>query len=275
MTIALIRMVSSQSVEVNLRNAEDLIDEAASAADYVFLPENFAALASDDPRRIGLAEITADGPIRSFLREVTQRHRCWLFAGTFPIASRPDDGPVPDGRVRAASLVLNPDGSEVYRYDKIHMFDVAVDDNQGAYRESALFEPGEDIVTCECPLGTVGLSVCYDIRFPELYRRLFAKKVDLITVPSAFTETTGQAHFELLMRARAVENSCYMVAACQGGVHDSGRRTWGHSMVVDPWGRVVAELATGPGVLVCEVDLQIRDQLRRDMPFHLQQRLTS
>tara|TARA_B100001758_G_C18155772_1_gene476514 strand:+ start:67 stop:615 length:549 start_codon:yes stop_codon:yes gene_type:complete len=179
------------------------------------------------------------------------------------------------GRVRAASLVLDPEGVEVRRYDKIHMFDVDVVDNQGAYRESDSYEPGGDIVSLDCPLGRVGLSVCYDIRFPELYRSLFADEVDLVAVPSAFTEITGEAHFELLIRARAVENSCYMIAACQGGEHDSGRRTWGHSMVVDPWGRVVDQLGTGAGVLVCRVDLELRRQLRRDMPFHLQQYLTS
>ena len=275
MKVALVQMVSSQKVEVNLKEAESLIAEAAAAAEFVFLPENFAALANQDPRAIGSDEISAGGPIRSFLREIAERHNCWLFAGTFPVVSRPDGSVVSGDRVRAASLVLNPQGEEVGRYDKIHMFDVAVDDNQGSYFESKVFEPGENVVTVNCPLGCVGLTVCYDIRFPELYRRLFAAEADLITVPSAFTETTGEAHFELLMRARAVENCCYLVAACQGGEHDSGRRTWGHSMVVDPWGRVVGELEKDAGVLVAEIDPDIRKQLRHDMPFHLQQRLIS
>ena len=275
MNVALIQMVSSQKLEVNLREAETLIAEAASGADYIFLPENFAVLASENPRRIGNLEMTREGPIRSFLRDIARRHSCWLFGGTFPLACRPDGSLVSRGRVRAASLVLDPEGVEVRRYDKIHMFDVDVVDNQGAYRESDSYEPGGDIVSLDCPLGRVGLSVCYDIRFPELYRSLFADEVDLVAVPSAFTEITGEAHFELLIRARAVENSCYMIAACQGGEHDSGRRTWGHSMVVDPWGRVVDQLGTGVGVLVCRIDLELRRQLRRDMPFHLQQYLTS
>ena len=148
-----------------------------------------------------------------------------------------------------------------------------VDDIQRAYFESKVFEPGERVVSVDCPIGRVGLTVCYDIRFPELYRRLFAAEVDLIAVPSAFTEKTGEAHFELLMRARAVENCCYLVAACQGGEHDSGRQTWGHSMVVDPWGRIVGEFDKGAGVLVVEIDHDIRKQLRSDMPLHLQQQL--
>ena len=275
MKVALVQMVSSQKLDVNLKEAESLIAEAAAASKFVFLPENFAALASQDPLAIGVNEISTDGPIRSFLRIIAERHSCWLFAGTFPTVSRPDGSVVSGDRVRAASLVFNPQGEEVGRYDKIHMFDVAVDDNQGSYFESEVFEPGESVVSVNCPLGLVGLTVCYDIRFPELYRRLFAAEVDLIAVPSAFTETTGEAHFELLMRARAVENCCYLVSACQGGEHDSGRRTWGHSMIVDPWGRVVGELDKGAGVLVAEIDRDIREQLRSDMPFHLQQQLIS
>ena len=257
------------SVNSALDEALPLARQAVSAgAQFLFLPEYCGGLASEGAALVPPAHEENDHPFLASFQGFARDHSVWIMIGSIAVKGNA-------GKIINRGFVLDPEGRIISRYDKIHMFDVAVDDNQGAYRESALFEPGEDIVTCDCPLGTVGLSVCYDIRFPELYRSLFAEKVDLITVPSAFTETTGQAHFELLMRARAVENSCYMVAACQGGVHDSGRRTWGHSMVVDPWGRVVAELATGPGVLVCELDLQIRDQLRRDMPFHLQQRLTS
>ncbi len=274
MKVGLVQMVSSKEVQVNLKEAESLIAEAASSTEFIFLPENFAALGNLDPLPIGAGEVSTDGPIHSFLREMAERYRCWLFAGTIPIASRPDGTLVSGGRVRAASLVFNPVGVLVSRYDKIHMFDALIDDDQGSYNESKVFEPGDSIVTVNCPLGNVGLTVCYDIRFPELYRRLFAAEVDLISVPSAFTATTGEAHFKLLMRARAVENCCYLVAACQGGEHDSGRRTWGHSMVVDPWGRVIAELGKGPGISIVEIDLNIRKQLRSNMPFHLQQQLT-
>ena len=273
MKVALIQMVSSTKVEINLKEAEKLIREAVSESEFIFLPENFAALGNGDLLSVDSDEISLGGRINSFLREIAERHSCWLFAGTFPISSRPDGSVVSGGRVRAASLVLNPEGEVVSRYDKIHMFDAVIDDNQGSYTESKIFEPGDSVTTLNCPLGRMGLTVCYDIRFPELYRRLFAAEVDLIAVPSAFTENTGKAHFELLMRARAVENCCYMVAACQGGIHDSGRRTWGHSMVVDPWGRIVGELGKGPGILFVEIDQNIRKQLRSDMPFHLHQRL--
>ena len=273
MNVALVQMVSSRHLETNLKSAESLILEASHHADYIFLPENFAALAGDDPLAIGAGEMTDRGPIRSFLRQMARQTGVWIFGGTFPVSSRPDSLPVPGGRVRAASLVVTPEGLETARYDKIHMFDVEVDDNQKTYLESSTFEPGTEVVTVDCPLGRVGLSVCYDIRFPELYRQLFEAEADLITVPSAFTETTGEAHFELLMRARAVESSSFMIAACQGGHHDSGRRTWGHSMVVDPWGTVLGELSTGEGVLTVEIDLEIRRRLRREMPFHTQRRL--
>lgn len=267
-------MVSSKHVDINLKRAESLINEAAAGADYVFLPENFAALAADSPRQVGLDEVTESGPVRSFLKEQSSKLKVWIFAGTFPVAMRPDGDPVAGERVRAASLVFDPRGEEVARYDKVHMFDVEVSDNQRSYLESGTFEPGADVVTLDCPLGKVGLTVCYDLRFPELYRKLFEQDVDVITAPSAFTEVTGEAHFELLMRARAVENSCFMVGACQGGVHDSGRRTWGHSMVVDPWGTLVGELGQGDGVLLVDIDLKVRQALRRDMPFHLQRRLS-
>ena len=274
MKVALVQMVSSKNIDINLKEAENLIAESAALAKYIFLPENFVALGNEDLLSIGSVESSKEGRIRSFLGEISERYNCWLFGGTFPIGSRPDGSLVEGGRVRAASLVFNPRGEIVGRYDKIHMFDASIDDKQGSYIESKVFEPGDSVTTVDCPLGRVGLTVCYDIRFPELYRRLFAEGVDLISVPSAFTEITGEAHFELLMRARAVENCCYLVAACQGGEHDSGRRTWGHSMVVDPWGRVVAELDKGPGVLIVDIDLNIRKQLRADMPFHLQQRVS-
>ncbi|MBT4160455.1 MAG: carbon-nitrogen hydrolase family protein [Gammaproteobacteria bacterium] len=271
--ISVVQMVSSTQVDLNLLRAEALIEEAVRSSRFVFLPENFAALGRDDPVAIGRAESIADGPVRRFLGEMARRYQCWIFAGTIPLCTRPDGVPVPNGRVRAASLVYDPSGSEVSRYDKIHMFDVEVSDHQGTYKESDTFEPGEDIVCVESPLGRVGLTVCYDIRFPELYRHLFELEVDAVAVPSAFTEVTGEAHFELLMRARAVENTCFMIAACQGGVHDSGRRTFGHSMVVDPWGTVLGQLEKGEGVLVVEIDLSTRQKIRQDMPFHQQRRV--
>lgn len=273
--LGLVQMVSSAGVDANLARVESLIAEAAIDAVAVFLPENFAALAARNPVSIGRAETDSTGPIRQFLSKAASKNKCWIFGGTIPIATRPDGAEVPNGRVRAASIVYDAAGREVCRYDKIHMFDVTVADNQNNYVESSIFEPGEDVIALETPFGRTGMTVCYDLRFPELYRKLFGLEVDLIAAPSAFTEVTGEAHFELLMRARAVENSCFMVAACQGGIHDSGRQTYGHSMVVDPWGDVVGELGQGEGVLQVDIDLARRKELRQRMPFHLQQKLTS
>jgi predicted amidohydrolase len=272
--IAVIQMVSSQDVDANLIRAEALMAEAADGgAQAVFLPENFAALGNSNLRAIGDRETDSTGPIRSFLSEMSRRLSCWVFAGTVPLATRPDGRVVEDGRVRAASLVYDGDGVEICRYDKIHMFDVDVDDSHGKYRESETFEPGTETLIVDSPIGRVGLSVCYDIRFPELYRRLFGLGVDLFSVPSAFTTVTGEAHFKLLMQSRAIENSCFTVAACQGGEHDSGRKTYGHSMIVDPWGDVVGELGIGEGVLHCELDIEKQNQIRREMPFIQQRRL--
>ncbi len=272
--LALIQLVSSQHVEQNLPRVQSLIEEAvADGAQSIFLPENFAALAHPNPHEIGMAESTKDGPVRRFLSDSAKSNACWIFAGTCPVAATPGGEPVADNRVRAASLVFDPRGEEVARYDKIHMFDVDVSDNHKRYRESDTFEPGTDVVAVDTPMGRFGLSVCYDLRFPELYRELFLRDVDFLTAPSAFTTTTGEAHFELLMRSRAVENCCFTIAACQGGSHDSGRQTWGHSMVCNPWGEVIGELGTGEGVLIVDIDSSLQAQIREDMPFRQQLRL--
>lgn len=272
--IALIQLVSSQHVEQNLPRVQSLIEEAvADGAQSIFLPENFAALAHPNPHEIGKAESTKDGPVRRFLSDTAKSNACWIFAGTCPVATTPGGEPVADHRVRAASLVFDSKGEEIARYDKIHMFDVDVSDNHKRYRESDTFEPGADVVAVDTPMGRFGLSVCYDLRFPELYRELFLRDVDFLTAPSAFTTTTGEAHFELLMRSRAVENCCFTIAACQGGSHDSGRQTWGHSMVCNPWGEVIGELGTGEGVLIVDIDSSLQAQIREDMPFRQQLRL--
>jgi len=267
MRIALIQMVSSSQIDVSLASAEMLMQEVdGGQVDAIFLPENFAALGSDDPYQIGLREHTSKGPVRSFLREAAIRANCWIFAGTLPVASRPDGSPTAAGKVRAASLVLDQTGAEVARYDKIHMFDVDVADNHGAYRESNTFEHGTDLTLVDSPCGRVGLSVCYDIRFSELYLSLFKQGAEVLAIPSAFTETTGEAHFELLMRARAVESFAYSVAACQGGVHDSGRRTHGNSVVVNPWGDVIARAGRGEQVITADIDLVELKAVREKMP---------
>lgn len=272
--VALVQTVSSKRVAPNLDRLAALLNEAASTSPAaIFLPENFAALAADDPRAIGEAESTGSAPIQVFCRTMAAELGCMIFAGTMPLAHRPDGSLVAGGRVRAASLVYGASGDEIARYDKMHMFDVDVGDNQGAYRESATFEPGEETVLVPCSFGRVGLSVCYDLRFPEFYRQLFEAGADMVAAPSAFTRVTGKAHFELLMRARAVENTSFMIAACQGGDHDSGRQTWGHSMVVGPWGDVLGELESGEGVLTVDLDLAELERIRREMPFKTQRRI--
>ena len=272
--VALLQLVSSQRIEINLPRVAALSERAVSeGAEALFLPENFAALAHPNPREIGEQECNSNGPIRTFLSELARSSQCWVFAGTCPVAETPDGHIVTGNRVRAASLVLNPSGQEVARYDKIHMFDVDVEDNHRRYRESDMFEPGNEPVTVDTPFGRVGLSVCYDLRFPELYRELFLRHADFISVPSAFTVTTGEAHFRLLMRARAVENCCYTIAACQGGIHDSGRQTYGHTMVCDPWGEVVGELGEGEELLIIDIDTALQARLREEMPFRQQLRL--
>ncbi len=272
--IAVVQTVSSKDVDNNLPRIEALVDEAASTgARAIFLPENFGALAADDPRKTGEAEASAEGPLRSLISRLSSKHRCWIFAGTMPSSLRPDGSEVDQQRVRAASYVYDDNGREATRYDKIHMFDVDVADSHRHYLESSTFEPGEDIVSIDSPVGHVGLTVCYDIRFPELYRELFYRGAEILAIPSAFTKPTGAAHFEILMRARAIECFSYAVAACQGGTHDSGRETWGHSMVVDPWGEIIAEAAEGEAVLTAEIDLVRLREIRRDMPVLDQRRI--
>lgn len=272
--IALVQMVSSRKRDRNLERIDALIAEAAAmSADAIFLPENFGALAAHDPRALGEAEATDAGVLRQRVAALAREHRCWIFAGTMPCSRRPDGSDVAQGRVRAASFVFDDAGRERARYDKIHMFDVDVEDSHRHYLESATFEPGEDLALVETPFGRVGLSVCYDIRFPELYRELFYRGAEIMAVPSAFTRPTGKAHFEILMRARAVENFSYTVAACQGGNHDSGRETYGHSMVVDPWGEVLVRAGDGEDVVVAEIDVAHVARIRAAMPVHEQRRL--
>ncbi len=175
--------------------------------------------------------------------------------------------------MRPACLVFDPRGEMVARYDKMHLFDVQVDDRQAQYSESRSFEPGSRIVCVDAPVGRIGLSICYDLRFPELYRKLLEQGAEILTVPSAFTKVTGEAHWEVLLRARAIENQCFVLAANQGGVHNATRETWGHSMIVDPWGRVLARVESGEGVAVADIDLSALHALRSRMPIQSHRRL--
>jgi nitrilase len=259
--VAIVQLVSGKDWQANLQRCAEHIGQAAEqGARLVLLPENFAVFDTGQLLERGAQERTTAGPIRRFLAEQSRLHGVWLVAGSLPILA--DDGQ----RVRAASLVLDDQGVERARYDKIHLFDVEVADSQGRYRESDQIEPGEQLVLVDTPVGRLGLSICYDLRFPELYQRLVALGAELFSVPAAFTKVTGQAHWQVLLRARAIENQCFVLAANQGGRHSAKRETYGHSMVIDPWGDILGCHADGEGLLLVDIDLEQLRQRRRQMP---------
>ncbi len=255
--VAAVQMVSAPEVAPNLEAAGALVAEAAArGARLAVLPEWFCLMGRAETDKLAIREADGDGPIQSFLAGAAARHRIWLIAGTVPfVAGHPE-------KVRNASVAYDDTGRRVARYDKIHLFDYTGGGEK--YRESNTIEPGAAPVAIDSPFGRIALSICYDARFPELYRRL--APVDLITIPSAFTATTGAAHWEVLIRARAVENLAWVIAPAQGGEHPNGRRTHGHTMIVDPWGRVVASLDRGPGVVVADVDPNITAEVRASLP---------
>ncbi len=255
-------MISVDRLDDNLQKAEALISEAvANQVKFVTLPENFPLMGKHDEDRLAITEQYGQGPIQEFLSAQSKQHDIWLLGGTIPIKS-----PTPD-KVYASSLLYSPTGDIAARYDKIHLFDVIVNESQQeSYKESNTFEPGSEVVVTKTELGNIGLSVCYDLRFPELYRSMHADNVQIITTPSAFTATTGEAHWESLIRSRAIENLCYVIASNQGGAHINGRETWGHSMIVDPWGNILASLEQGDGVAMATVDLAKQQQLRQSFP---------
>ncbi|GAA5233865.1 carbon-nitrogen hydrolase family protein [Verticiella sediminum] len=257
MPVAAVQMVSTPSVDENIAAARAGIAEAAAqGARLVLLPEYFCLMGRADTDKVAVREAEGDGPIQSFLAEAAQAHGVWLVGGTLPLAC-PDPG-----RVYNTSLVFAPDGRQVARYDKIHLFSFHQGEN--AFDEARTIQAGGAPAVFDAPVGRVGLSVCYDLRFPELYRAM--GELALILMPAAFTYTTGKAHWELLLRARAVENQCYVLAAAQGGVHPTGRRTWGHSMLVDPWGEIVACREQGPGVVAGVVDPARIAEVRAALP---------
>lgn len=266
--LAAVQMVSGPEVADNLEQAAGLIADAARAgAGIVALPENFALMGMRDDDKLLVAEIDGSGPIQGFLSEQARQHGLWLIGGTIPLRGH---DPL---RVRAACTVYDGNGRRAARYDKIHLFDVAVGDKE-SYRESASLEAGEPTpVAVDTPSGRLGLSVCYDLRFPELFRLLAAQGVELLAVPSAFTATTGAAHWEVLVRARAIENQCVVIAPGQGGRHANGRETHGETMIVGPWGEIIARLDKGPGVAVAEFDRHRLQQLRRQFPVLTHRRL--
>lgn len=260
--IAALQMVSGPDVATNLAQARSLLEQAAAqGAELAVLPEYFCLMGQRDADKLTVAEEQGRGPMQAMLSQAARELGLWVVGGTLPLRTSTP------GRVANATLVFNPHGEQVARYDKIHLF--RFDNGRERYDEAAVLAAGAQPTTFSwtprdglAPLE-VGLSVCYDLRFPELYRLL---KADLLLVPAAFTHTTGQAHWEVLLRARAIENQAYVLSSAQGGLHPNGRRTWGHSMVIDPWGQVLALQAHGPGVVLAELDRAQLAQVRTDLP---------
>ena len=259
--VAAIQMVSGADLSKNLNTAKDLIGQAATkGAKLIVLPENFAFMGKSDQERIAIAEEFGNGRIQNFLSALARELKLYLVAGSLALQS---DDPQ---KIRSTSLVYDPQGECIAHYDKIHMFDVKVEDNFGKYQESDSTRPGEQAVVVKTELGNIGLSICYDLRFPEHYRALLAQGADIILVPSAFTKVTGEAHWETLLRARAIENLSYVIAPNQGGEHENTRQTYGHSMVISPWGEVLACVALGEGIAMAEIDLKQQQKQRQNFP---------
>lgn len=268
MKVAAIQMVSGVGLQANLLRAQSLLEEAArGGAELAVLPEYFCLLGRHNTDKLDIQEAWGAGPIQSFLADMARQLGLWIVGGTLPLTARPGDGG--DARVNNSTLVFSPQGECVARYDKIHLF--LFDNGRERYDESRTLRGGTqpasfEIASRDGRRWRLGLSVCYDLRFPELYRAYARAGVDLLLVPSAFTHTTGQAHWEVLLRARAIENLAFVLAAAQGGLHENGRRTWGHSCLVDPWGQVLAERAQEEAVVAGELVPERLDQCRLQLP---------
>lgn len=260
-TVAAVQMTSAPDVAANLTTAGALLEQAARAgARIALLPENFSFMGLRDADKRAVAERDGAGPVQDFLSQRSRELQLWIVAGTTPISETAGE------RVAAACLVYNDQGERVARYDKMHLFDVDIPGRDEKYRESTNIAPGSRLGLVPTPAGLLGLSVCYDMRFPEMYRPMSAAGAGWFTVPAAFTVPTGRAHWEALLRARAIENLCFVVAAAQWGRHASGRETYGDSIIIDHWGTVLARLGSGQGVIVAQLDLAAQRAARQDFP---------
>jgi predicted amidohydrolase len=255
--VAAVQMASGPNVAGNLAEARRLIEKAvAEGARLVVLPEYFPIMGIKETDKVAVKEQPGSGMIQDFMSEVAGKHKIWLVGGSIPLAAATPD------KVLNTCLVFDDSGAQVARYDKMHLFNLDLGNEH--YHEARTIEPGREVVVADSPFGRIGLAVCYDLRFPELFRAM--KNVDIIVLPSAFTETTGKMHWEVLVRARAIENLAYVIAAAQGGYHVSGRETHGHSMIVDPWGRVLDQLPRGSGTVIAEVNPSYQASLRASLP---------
>ena len=265
---AAVQMATGPNVSANLLEAERLVAEAAGdGAGLVVLPENFAFMGKQDRDLCALRETPGDGPLQDFLSQLARRYGIWLVGGTIPLEAHDIS------KVRAACLVFDDQGRQVARYDKIHLFDAHLVETDERYVESENIEPGDRVVVVDSPFGRLGIAVCYDLRFPELFRKLLDQGMEVICLPASFTAITGKAHWEILVRARAIENLSYVVAAAQGGFHINGRETHGHSMIVDPWGTVLAQVPRGTGYVSSGLDLNYLANSRRNFPVISHRRL--
>lgn len=265
---AAIQMASGPHIASNLLEAEKLIVKAVKAGvKLIALPENFALMGADEFDKVKVREQDRDGVIQNFLATTSKKYAIWLVGGTVPLVANDKT------KIRAACLVYDDHGNRVARYDKIHLFDVSVPGTGEKYRESDSIERGTQPLVIDTPFGRLGIAICYDLRFPEFFRNLQKQNVEIAVIPSAFTEETGAAHWEVLLRARAIENVCYVIAPNQGGFHVNGRKTFGHSMIVDPWGGILGCYKTGAGFVCADIDRQWLNKIRATFPVLKHRRL--
>jgi len=259
--IVAIQLASGPNIGANLIGVERLLACAVdSGAQLIVLPENFAVMGMSETDKVKAGEVEGSGPMQDFLARMAKQYGVWIVGGTIPLKT------ADSGKVSATCLVYDDAGQVQARYDKIHLFDVQIEGSGEEYTESTTIEPGRGVTVVDTPVGRLGLAICYDLRFPELFRSMLDRGAEVIAVPSAFTAYTGKAHWEALIRARAIENQCYLVASAQGGYHLNGRETYGHSMIVDPWGTILDELANGPGIVGAEIDLRRVRRIRERFP---------
>ncbi len=259
--VAAIQMASGPNVKANLAEAEKLIKIAVQQeAKLIVLPENFAIMGMSENDKVKIAEDFGSGLLQDYLKELAVKYNIWLVGGTIPLRSKEA------GKVYAACLLFNPQGEVVARYDKIHLFDVTIEASNESYTESETIVAGDCIKVVDTPFGRLGLAVCYDLRFPELFRAMVEQEMEICVLPSAFTSLTGRVHWESLLRSRAIENLTFMIAADQGGYHVGGRETHGDSMIVDPWGQILNRLPHGAGVVVANIDLNKLEHTRKMFP---------
>lgn len=258
MKIAAIQMISNANVEENLAQAEQLIEQAAKqGAQLIVLPENFA-LMSETTDILNIAESFGKGKIQNFLKNQSITNKIYLISGSIPLFSNNLN------KIYSSCLVFDLEGNCIAHYNKIHLFDVQIPEKNEIYQESATYEYGKEIAVCETPFGKLGIGICYDLRFPELFRAM--NNLTMIAIPAAFTQTTGEVHWEILLRARAIENQAYVIAANQGGKHENGRETFGNSMIIDPWGKVLARIEKGQGIAIADCDFNYLYDLRKTFP---------